>query len=86
MEILASRKWLLLKKLHLDWNKEISIEGISFLRPEVFPSLSYVNLDWTTLGAQGVRVFMSHDWKTMRNVSLSICFIKRPQLLGRPGP
>lgn len=85
MEILASRKWVLLRKLHLDWNKEISIEGISFLRPEVFPCLSYVNLDWTTLGAQGVRVFMSREWKTLRNISLSKFAITRSQLPGRPG-
>ena len=60
MEILASRRWNQLRKLHLDWNKEISIEGIRFLTPEAFPSLTSVNLDWTTLGAQGVRIFMSH--------------------------
>jgi hypothetical protein len=71
MEILSKHTWEKLKKLHLDWNKAISIEGIKHLTPEVFPSLSFINLDWTTLGYQGVKILMSHNWKTLKNLSFS---------------
>lgn len=71
MEILKRRTWEKLKKLHIDWNKTISIDGIKNVTPTIYPFLSVIKLDWTTLGAPGVKEFMRHDWKTLKNLSLS---------------
>ena len=30
-----------------------------------------LNIDWTTLGFRGAKELMSHDWKRLRNISLS---------------
>jgi len=75
MGILAKGKWYNLKKLHLDWNKLISIEGAKFITPNLFPNLTNINLDWTTLGSAGVKELMSQEWKTLKLLSLSNAII-----------
>ena len=30
-----------------------------------------LNIDWTTLGFRGAKELMSHDWKRLKNISLS---------------
>lgn len=77
MEILTRRKWEKLKKLHIDWNKTISIDGIKNVTPTIYPFLSVIKLDWTTLGAPGVKELMRHDWKTLKNISLSRSIITK---------
>lgn len=77
MEILSRRTWGELKKLHIGWNKTVSIDGIKSVTPVIYPNLSVIKLDWTTLGAPGVKEFMRHDWKTLKNLSLSKYWFKK---------
>lgn len=30
-----------------------------------------LNIDWITLGFRGAKELMSHDWKSIKNISLS---------------